>query len=118
MEIIRKLWSGEFRLVTAFWIFFVLGPFIGILLALVVMTPFYLIFHIRPVGYALGFLTGVSYMFIAAVGVWRSANAYPYAGLWPALAKICVLLQAANAVWDLTHGGAHTIMGHFAATLT
>lgn len=121
MEIIRKLWSGEFRLVTAFWVFFVLGPFIGILLAVIVLATFELIFPIpifRLIGYALGLLAATSYMVIASVGVWRSANAYPYTGLWPGLAKICVLLEAANMVWNLTHERGHIIMSHLAGTLT
>jgi hypothetical protein len=57
-----KLWRGEYSLASSFWGFFVLGTYI---VRIVFLVPL-----------AFGPVLALGYDLIAAVGVWRSANAF------------------------------------------
>lgn len=108
-EPFRRLWYGKQTLAKAFWLYFVAALLIGPLILAIGGGIIGLLFYAiglpeisRPV---LGLLLAgwFVYVLIAAVGVWRSANArrqqawqsgakYP---LTPAVAKFAVLLVAA-----------------------
>jgi hypothetical protein len=65
----RKLWNGQYSLAYAFWIFFILGTVVGMIIA---MNPAFLFVPIAALVFQPVFF---GYQIIAGVGVWRSANA-------------------------------------------
>jgi len=112
MGILRKLWWGQYSLPKTFWGFYVLGFFACWAVVGLVYTPFFIL-HLRTIGFILTFIIFVSYETIAAVGVWRSANAYPFhgfAGFWAIAAKTVVCLVVGRFLWSLANGGALALM--------
>ncbi len=107
-----KLWWGQYPLVRSFWVFYVLGIFIAPLIAIVGMLPIY--FFSRGAALAIGATLYGAYLIVASVGVWRSADAYPYARWWPNLAKTVVVIIVARMGWGLLNGGAE----HFVQYVT
>ena len=85
--IIKKLWRGEYSLLKTYWIFNVLigNVALGNILSL-----------IDPIKNAYVFFIGLGlyllYMFLAIVGLWRSASLYDGNELWKILAKVSVVI--------------------------
>src|SRR5260370_41139328 len=77
-----KLWQGKYSLAVTFWLFLILGTFlVPIIVAILTVI---LILPLRFTGVPTWPITSLSviaaiYPVIAAVGVWRSANAHR----WP-----------------------------------
>jgi hypothetical protein len=114
MSMLRKLWWGAYPLVVAFWGFYVFGFLLGgILAGSLVFSLRY--FHLQTIGFLLGLILVWPYMFIASVGVWRSAKAGMASPIWmhriwPILARVFVLASAARLLWGLMNGGALRLM--------
>jgi hypothetical protein len=103
-----KLWSGQYSLPKAFWLFFIAGTFLVPIGAMVIYVPLALA-GMPQVKQPLAVISMVVYPLFAAVGVWRSANARPFQR-WPvaaAAAKFGVI------VWLLTIASRVTGMGFF-----
>jgi hypothetical protein len=112
MSILRKLWWGQYSLQKAFWGFYVLGFFVCWLVVGLVYAPFFIL-RLRTIGFILSFIIFISYQTVAAVGVWRSANTYPFrgfAGFWAIAAKAVVCLVVGRFLWALANGGALALM--------
>lgn len=92
MEMLKKLWCGEYSLVKTYWLFYVLLWNVALLpLVLFRQTTqntqdSYLILGLL---FAVIFIT---YGCVVLVGLWRSTNKYGGWWLWANLAKVVVLL--------------------------
>jgi hypothetical protein len=114
MNILTKLWWGRYSLRRAFWLFYVLGFLITWLIAAIVYIPFFFL-HVKTLGFIAAFLLFSVYFVISSVGVWRSANAYPFTGaarFWAVAAKGVVCIAVARLLWSLADGGALNVIGH------
>jgi hypothetical protein len=69
-----NLWYGKYSLAKSFWLFFILGYFVALLLGMVASLLFILL-GTRPVAASVFQVIFLGYLITAAVGVWRSANA-------------------------------------------
>src|SRR6266436_6152782 len=105
MNTLRKLWWGQYPLVQAFWGLYVIGFFLSWIVAAIIAAPF-LLLHMRPIGFAIWYALTISYLIVATVGTWRSADAYPLTRWWPVLAKIWICIWTARIIWGLSNGGA------------
>ena len=89
MNILVKLWRGEYSLARSYWLFSVLGnAVLSIPVKLYEFAPADV--QNGPIRY-LALIYGLLilvYCFVVAVGVWRSANAYTKWSGWKYLAKI------------------------------
>jgi hypothetical protein len=103
MRVLKKLYQGKYPLVGAFWGFYVGGIFASGFVGMLAAIPFILI-HARPFGILIYGLVFFGYFSIVTIGVWRSANAYPYTRWWPILAKIAVGFMAVAMVLRLVLG--------------
>jgi hypothetical protein len=115
MVVVQKLWWGQYSLPKTFWVFYVLGNLLVIMLSATIM--FVLLHYIRlgAVGLILGIATTNCYLILATVGVWRSAGAGMASPIWmhriwAALARGVVCIWAARIVWGLVNGGALELM--------
>lgn len=101
---LRRFWRGGYSLAASFWLFYVLGFFVASIVLVLAAGVLYRL-HLEPFGRVL--LVSIPlYSLFAAVGVWRSATAYPFNGVarfWAWAAKgivgfysLCILYQAAN----------------------
>lgn len=100
MNPIRNLWRGKYPLWLTFWAFYVLGYAVSVGLTALI-TPN---FHTQPWRWLSAMLLVVPYSVLSAVGVWRSADAYPLTRWWPNMAKICVMLWSARIAWSMSLG--------------
>jgi hypothetical protein len=113
-NLLAKLWRGHFSLRRSFWLFYVTGFFICWMVAGILYLPFFFL-HIRTVGFIEAFLCFAFYYVVTSVGVWRSANAYPYTGaarFWVVATKGIVCIVAARILWSWANGGAANIIAH------
>jgi hypothetical protein len=114
VKTLRKLWWGEFSLGQAFWIFYVCGFVLSVVVGGIV--SFYSrSLHAHNVGFLLGKVIVFGYMAIASVGVWRSAGPSwrqptGEARLRVMAARFVVLLFAGKSILWLINGGALTLM--------
>src|SRR5882757_2663441 len=114
MNVLRKLWWGQYPLPRVFWGFYVCGFFVSVFLSGL------LVFALRSVElHHIGFIFRLcflaTYVFIASVGVWQSAGVRTASPIWIvrfwAWAARCVV--GINAVWVLWHlidGGALVLL--------
>lgn len=103
MRVLRTLWNGEYSLFKAFWGFYVLGSIVISMVGLLIAAPF-LFLHLRPLAVLILAVIYLGYWGVASVGVWRSANAYPYTRWWPNFAKIVVVIFVLRWLWFLWNG--------------
>jgi hypothetical protein len=106
-----KLWSGQYSLPKAFWLFFIAGTFLAPIAAVVIYVPFALA-GMRQVRQPLAVVAMIVYPVFAAVGVWRSANARPFLR-WPvaaAAAKFGVIVWLTTIASHLTGMGLIDVM--------
>lgn len=104
MTIIGKLWSGLYSLPKAFWGFYCVGFFV----IYFAIATFMLVFKpsINLAGNILGLCIFWAYMFIASVGVWRSA-AINFRSptwmdrVWAVAARGIVTIVTLKFVWQL-----------------
>ena len=101
---LKKLWQGEQPLGRAFWVYFIMGWIGMVVLAALAHLVLFSI-GLRPLGLPLLVAAYLIYPFFAAIGVWRSANAYELHGFYPFLAKGAVCVVLAPIVWNLMNGG-------------
>ena len=121
MNVLGKLWRGQYSLAAAFWGFYVLGWLAGIIVAGL------LSFSSRRFGlHNLGFLLALFllwlYWIFASVGVWQSARQSWASPIYlnRAAAFFCraiVLIVTARILWGLINGGALTLMNIAAGRL-
>jgi hypothetical protein len=84
----------------AFWAFYVGGVLVTpALLALI--AP---LFHAQPWRLIVVWLIVVPYNVVSAVGVWRSADAYPLTRWWPRMAQAVVILWELWIAWSMLLG--------------
>jgi hypothetical protein len=114
-HILRKLWWGKYSLIASFWGFFVLGVPASVFPAVFVVIPFAAL-HMRPIGVLFSALGFAGYWVVAAMGVWRSADSYPYTRWWPRLAKSFVSLLTLGAISRLANGGALWLLAQVTAS--
>jgi hypothetical protein len=108
MNILAKLWGGQYSLGRAFWVFYVLGFPICWLIAGILYAPFFFL-HVRTIGFIVALLFFCFYLVVSSVGVWRSANAYQSTGaarFWCFAAKGIVCIVAGRILWSWANGGA------------
>lgn len=72
--VLSTLWRGKYSLGKSFWVFFLLGTFVAVIAGMLTAIPFILI-DARQTAAVVFQLVFWGYEIIAAVGVWRSANA-------------------------------------------
>jgi hypothetical protein len=72
--ILSNLWEGKYSLARSFWGFFLCGTFVAIIAGMLAGIPFILIDAQQAAGRVFQIVFW-GYEIIAAVGVWRSANA-------------------------------------------
>lgn len=119
MDILRKLWWGQYSLSVTSWGFYITGFMLIFILAMLFLIIAQLL-HINTLGFILGFAMLNGYWLAAAVGVWRSASS-PMASknrihrAWAIAARIVVMLSAARMVLHLANGGALWLMGRMTA---
>jgi hypothetical protein len=95
MESVKRLWRGEVRLVTTYWVFgFLLSGVGGHLLWSVVEHNS---MHLARSGYLAVIIYSfivitIAYGLFIAVAIWRSANRYTGPRRWRVLAQMAVLL--------------------------
>ncbi len=100
---LKKLWRGEQPLGRAFWVYFVIGQ-IGFMFLSFFVAVGFLALGLRPLGVLAVTLAVVVYPVFAAIGVWRSANAYELNDLYPFLAKAAICLVLAPMAWSFING--------------
>ncbi len=99
-----KLWRGEQPLGRAFWIYFIL-IWIGSMIIEVVLHKVLFYFGFAPFGLLPLLVLNLLYPFLAATGVWRSANAHEGTAFYPLAAKVAVCIILAPTVWYLVNDG-------------
>jgi hypothetical protein len=102
INVVLKLWRGEYPLGLSFWWYCVFGVFPFCLLLLFVSLPF-LLFGIPAFRMLIPLY--VFYLPLAAVGVWRSADSYNGEAICAVAAKIAVVIQIAGFIGYLASGG-------------
>jgi hypothetical protein len=109
---LRKLWFGVYSLPVAFWGFCVAGNLAVIFCAIFLGV---LAGHmgLGTAGIALGALVIWAYWIVASVGVWKSADAYPYTKFWPVIVKGLVLLYWGGFIYRASTGGLEALMSKF-----
>ena len=88
----------------AFWIYFIL-IWAGSMILEVAVHSMLISFGVRLPGPPLFAVVNLLYPFFAAIGVWRSANAYEKSDSYPAAAKVAVCVILTPIVWYLVNGG-------------
>jgi hypothetical protein len=114
MTVLTKLWRGLYSLPKAFWGFYICG-----LIGLVLLSGLF-IFALRSVelhrvGFILRLCFLATYMFIASVGVWRSAEVGTTSPIWifrfwAWAARFVVGINAFAVLWPLINGGALVLL--------
>jgi hypothetical protein len=104
----RDFWHGRIPLGTSFWLFYE-GVWFAALFVLVLVSAGLGKIGLGKPALALTFAALNLYPLLAAVGVWRSANAYPYKRLWANIAKGWVAVEGVLIVIHLATGGARAI---------
>jgi hypothetical protein len=105
MKVLYKIWWGQYSLPVQFWLFYIVGSVAAIFVSVVAAAPL-LLLDARPAAYLVGAVVAWGYWFVASVGVWRSADAYPLTRWWPNLAKGVVVLFTLVFLYRLLTGGA------------
>ena len=100
----KKLWRGEQPLGRAFWVYFVL-IWVGSMILEVAVHGVLQSFGSMSPGLPLLVVVNFLYPFFAAIGVWKSANAYEKPDFYPTAAKVSVCVILAPIVWYLANGG-------------
>jgi len=113
MNVLGKLWRGQYSLPRTFWGFYILGQIACFALLAIILIISYRS-HLGTLGFIFGFLIISCYWIIAAVGVWRSASTYLASPIWmtrawAVAARGVVVLFAARVVWGLANGGAQAL---------
>lgn len=90
MDMLKKVWEGNERLVLTFWLWGVVGGFI-------VRFVVFLLLGSMPV---LAGIIVLPYQVFIWVGVWRSSDNYKGANIWALLAKILVVLGVLGTVYS------------------
>ena len=92
---LSKLWHGEHTLRRTFWLYFIVGQWAFMLLLMLISLPVFLLFRqsLLPVMGVFALLI-LGYLFMAMVGVWRSAKRYDGSLAWALLAKLVMVLWA------------------------
>ena len=85
------MWRGEQPLARAFWLYFLVAWFGCVFVAMLLHVGFSLV-GVRPIGLVVLVAAYFVYPLFAAIGVWRSAGAYPYHGFYRIAAKAVVVL--------------------------
>jgi len=109
MNWLRKLWWGAYPLHVAFWIFYVCGFVVTILvggLLLFFLTPY----GLRPIGFVVAAVLYWAYVVATTVGVWQSAGPRMKSPIWMDRvwaigARAVVALVALRFVWRVIDGG-------------
>jgi hypothetical protein len=100
-DLVGRLWRGQFPLIVAFWGFYVAGYLATAAVLLPLIAP---LFNAQPWRLIAVILVVVPYNVVSAVGVWRSANAYPLTRWWPRMAQAVVMLWELWVAWSMTRG--------------
>ena len=106
MTIVGKLWSGLYSLPKVFWGFYCVGFFVVYFAIAAFMLAF--LPSINLTAYVIGLCVLWAYMFIASVGVWRSAakslrSPIWMARVWAVAARGIVTIVAIAFVWQLVN---------------
>jgi hypothetical protein len=114
MTVVRKLWSGQYSLPVAFWLFYCAGM---VACPIVAGTILFLsrTINARPVAFIVGFAFVNGYLLTVSVGVWRSATPFATSPIWmqrfwAAAARFVVIIGIARLVLGLMNGGAVALM--------
>lgn len=93
-----KLWRGEYSLTRTYWLF-------NVLLGVILGAPVSVIGNMPPEALASIFIPSLiyfifygAYVFIASIGLWRSASKYENSAIWKFLAKVCSVISIATIV--------------------
>jgi hypothetical protein len=121
MNILGKLWCGQYSLPKTFGGFYVLGQIACFALVAAILIISYRS-HLGTLGFIFGFLIFSCYWNIAAVGVWRSASIYLASPIWmtriwAVAARAVIALSVARAIWGLSNGGALALMERMTAPM-
>ena len=121
MNILGKLWRGQYSLPKAFWGFYILGQIACFVLLAIILLISYRS-HLGTLGFIFGFLIVSGYWINAAVGVRRSASSYLASPIWmtragAVVARGVIVLFAARAVWGIANGGALALMERLTARM-
>ena len=107
MDIIKKLWNGDFSLPITFWLFHVLGNGIlnlidtsldssGLYDRLLIQDQYFFIITFV--------IFGLCYFILTCTGVWRSSVKYGQSGgskLWSGAAQIAVIIGIVRTIMVL-----------------
>ena len=95
---VAKLWRGEYSLVRTYWLF-------NVLLGAILGAPISVIGNISPEALASIFIPSLIYfvfygvyVFVASVGLWRSASKYENSVIWKFLSKAYSVISIATIV--------------------
>jgi hypothetical protein len=105
VDVLRRVWRGDYGLAAAFWLFYGLGGFAIMIVGSIALLAARLA-GVPAVGVVLVAGVAISYFVLVAVGVWRSAGRHSGVFGWAVAARAVVLLHAANLAWYLATGGA------------
>jgi hypothetical protein len=95
MQVLKKLWFGQYSLATTFWGFYVCGFFL-LAPSIEILAP---LIRSKAV-FTLGFIVYWSYLFVASAAVWISARRSHFWGWW---ARAVVLIMGIAAIENLIH---------------
>lgn len=93
-----RLFRGEIPLVKTFWLYYILGS----VLLLVLGEGLASLFHGSSLGVMSYLVLGIVQMLwtiVCLFGVWRAAGRYPGSRVWSVLARIYVVLNVAGAIY-------------------
>ena len=92
----KKILSGEFGLVKAFWIYGILSSY-----ALVIIFTGLVIYLNSKIINSVGSVLIMSYIFIQIIGVWNASNQYKGKLIWAFFSKLFIVLYFIFIVRDL-----------------
>jgi hypothetical protein len=114
VEVLRRVWWGQYSLPRAFWGFYVLGCAAAFICVALVLVASYRL-RVGTLGFLLAVVLINGYWIVVSVGVWRSASAAKHSPGWAIAAKAVVCISVARVLWYLANGGALFLMDRLTA---
>jgi hypothetical protein len=95
----EKLLFGEYSLPVTFWIFYIVGSLVSLLIGGIAGLFVGMMMSGPLAVFATTAIIFGGYFLIASIGVWKSAGSYPGMRLWSLIARIIVVVVGISTVY-------------------
>ena len=106
LSVLTKAWRGGYPLSVMFWVFYVGGYAVSVILTLII-SP---LFQVQPWRAISVLILIVPYNVFSTIGTLRSVSTHPFMRFWSTAAKICIVLWEARIMWSLDQNMARAVM--------